>query len=170
MPDALSFIKPTLTECNKHFPSQTTGHSGISLSSLSNYRDSPWINCYCHHMLLKVCFMFLINSVSLLMSSETAKTKNVYIMFMLNNNEKLPLFLFYIKPWCRWCWDWGRSGQLSPQRLSCSCCTWDSQKLPARCCSRGRSILCTVLCPFFCRREKQGCILVARQYPNDAPS
>ena len=49
----------------------------------------------------------------------------------------------FIIPLCRLCSGWGQTGQLCLPPTWRWCCTWGSRRPPGRCCSRGRSSLCT---------------------------
>lgn len=162
MPEALLFIKKHSQSVKSTSLHRTTGRSGSSISQ--QLRFCLWSDAI--RVLLKMCFVFLDNSVSLLCvvrngdiktSVCTCVKKPWEITFVCST---LPVFHSHldIKPWCRWCWDWGQSGQPSPQRPLCLCCTWGSQKWPVRCCSRGRSIPCTALYLFFaaCRDKSRG--------------
>lgn len=153
MPEALLLIKPTLTECKTLLFTELKEDLGPPFPLSVIAEILVLINCKCHSVLLKMCFMFLINSLS----SETGKYKCPHILMLSKQWQVtsvcLSLAVFHshsdIKPWCRWCWDWGQSGRLSLQQPLCLCCTWGSQTWPVRCCSHGQSIPCTALYPFF---------------------
>lgn len=72
MPEALLFIKPTLTECKEHFSSPNYGKiwnprpPPLPLPVITEILYTVRSIAVAVQVLLKVCFTFLINSVSLL--------------------------------------------------------------------------------------------------------
>lgn len=185
MPEPPLFIKPTLTECKEHISSPNNGKIWKGVGRPPPLRLSLifyllyMINCNCWKCCQKCALCFWATLCLCCMSSDRENI-NMFIYIGVKQTRRswnslcfsLSVFLLYsadIKPWCRWCWDWGQSGQLSPQQLLCLCCTWDFQKWPVHCCSHGQNILCTALY-LFSWGKKEGCTLVERQYPNYLPS
>lgn len=78
MSEALLLIKPTLMECKTLLFTKLEEDLGppFHLSVIAEILDL--INFKCHSVLLKMCFMFLINSLS----SETGKYKCPQILML----------------------------------------------------------------------------------------
>lgn len=155
MPEAFLFMESTLTECKK-IRSGKVGNLFFLLMNAISYFNCGW-NCALR-IWAKSYFCCVPTGnwdKALFLYTKTKKKKTNTCRI-----DSAPISMHFpqladIKPWCRLCWDWGRSGQLSPLQLSCLYCTWGSQMWLVRCCSHGRNIPCTELYQFFWEKEEK---------------